>query len=183
MEEIALHILDIVENSISAGATIVKIMIEISKKRDLLRIVVEDDGKGMDEEEVKKALDPFYTSKKNKKVGLGIPMFAQMAENCGGYLKIESEKGKGTKVIAEMRLNHIDRPPLGDLASTIFTTILGHPNIDFLIEIQTDDKRVEVDTRQIKEIVGQEGYLHPEVIRFIKDNIESEIEDILKGGI
>jgi len=182
MEEIALHILDIIENSISAKASLVKVIIEIDEKRDLLNILIEDNGKGMEKEEVKKAMNPFYTSK-DKKVGLGIPLFAQVAEACGGYLRIESERGKGTKVSVTMKLNHIDRPPLGDLASTFFTTILGHPNVDFLIEVKRDEREVRIDTREIKEIFGEKGFSHPEVIKAVREMIEEEMKEVLKGGI
>lgn len=183
MEELSLHILDIVENSISAGASLVKIVVEINEAEDLVKIVVEDNGRGMDEKELKRAVDPFYSSKADKKVGLGLPMFAQVAEACGGYLKIESEQGKGTKVTALMKFSHVDRPPLGDLSSTIFSIIIGHPNADFLTEIKTNEGKVRIDTREIKEILGKDSFFHPEIIKFIKESIEKEIQGILKGGI
>lgn len=183
MEELSLHILDIVENSISAGASLVSIYIEVNEIENLIKIVIEDNGKGMSEEEIKKAMDPFYTSKVGKKVGLGLPMFAQIAEACDGYLKIESEKGKGTKVIALMRLDHVDRPPLGDLSSTLFGIIVGHSDVDFSIHIRSDKGEVRIDTREIKEVLGGNSLTHPKVIGYVRESIESEIKGILKGGI
>ncbi|MCS7233702.1 MAG: ATP-binding protein [Synergistetes bacterium] len=183
MEELSLNILDIVENSVSAGASIIKILLEVSEKNDVLKIVIEDNGKGMEKDEAVKALDPFYTSKSGKRVGLGLPIFAQVAEGCGGSLTIDSEKGKGTKVTVQMKLNHIDRPPLGDLSSTILTIIAGHADIDFFIYVKTDYGEFKIDTREIKEVLGKEALFHPEVIRFVKEDIEREINAILKGGI
>ncbi|MCD6362673.1 MAG: ATP-binding protein [Synergistetes bacterium] len=182
MEELALHIIDLVENSVSAGASLIKVIVEISEAKDKLKMVVEDNGKGMSEEEAKCALDPFITTKSGKKVGLGIPLLAQTAELCGGELKIESEKGKGTKVIVEMRLKHIDRPPLGDFASTFFTLVFGHSDIDFLIKVKTDYGEMKIDTTEIKKAIGREAFSHPEVISFMREKIERELNDILKGG-
>ncbi len=182
MEELSLHIIDLVENAVSAGASYVRIIVEISEIEDKLKIEVEDNGKGMTTEEIKQALDPFGTTKSGKKVGLGIPLLAQTAELCEGKLKIESKKGKGTKVSAEMKLKHMDRPPLGDLASTFFTMIFGHPDIDFYIKVKADDREMEIDTVEIKEVLGKEAFSHPEVISFIKENIERELKDVLKGG-
>ncbi len=183
MEELSLHLIDLIENSISAKASLIKILIEVSKSNDLIKIVIEDNGEGMNEEEIEKAKDPFFTTKKNKKVGLGIPIFAQIVESCGGRFEIVSQKGKGTKVNAEMKLSHIDRPPLGDLASTLFTSIIGHPDVDFLIKIKTDEGIVEINTAEIKEFLGESSFNHPEVIIFLRENIDREIKGILKGGI
>ncbi len=182
MEELSLHIIDLVENAVSAGASYIRIIVEISEAKDKLKMVVEDNGRGMTPEEIKQALDPFGTTKSGKKVGLGIPLLAQTAELCSGELRIESKKGKGTKVIAEMKLKHIDRPPLGDLASTFFTLIFGHPDIDFFIKVKTDYGEVKIDTTEIKKAIGREAFSHPEVISFMREKIERELNDTLKGG-
>ena len=111
MQELSLHILDIAQNSIAAKASLVEIEIEEDKKKDLLTIKIKDNGTGMDEETSRKVSDPFFTTRTTRKVGMGIPLFAQAAQSCGGDLKIYSKKGKGTTIEATFILSHIDRAP------------------------------------------------------------------------
>ena len=129
MEDISLHILDIAENSIRAKAKNINIMITEDYKNDLLTLTIEDDGEGMDEATKAFALNPFFTTKKGKKVGLGLALLAHSAEEAGGDMKIESEPGKGTKISAIFKLGHIDRKPLGNLNETIKCLKVTHPEI------------------------------------------------------
>jgi signal transduction histidine kinase len=129
MEDISLHILDIAENSIRANAKKINIMIIEDKKNDLLTLSIEDDGEGMDDQTKEHALNPFFTTKKGKKVGLGLAFLGQSAEEAGGTMKIESESGKGTKVIATFSLGHIDRKPFGNLNETIKCLTITHPEL------------------------------------------------------
>ena len=130
MEDISLHILDIAENSIRANAKQINIMLIEDKKSDLLTLTIEDDGEGMDQQTKHHALNPFFTTKKDKKVGLGLAFLSQSAEEAGGEMKIESEPGKGTKVIATFSLGHIDRKPLGNLDKTIKCLTITHPELN-----------------------------------------------------
>ncbi|MDD8014403.1 MAG: ATP-binding protein [Acidobacteriota bacterium] len=130
MEDLSLHILDIAENAISAGATRIAISVNANEKRDILTIRLTDDGPGMSEETAGLALDPFFTTK-GKRTGLGIPLLAQAAEHCGGGMSITSAAGRGTKVTATFRLRHIDRPPLTNMKGTLMTLVFGHPEIGF----------------------------------------------------
>lgn len=134
MEDLSLHILDIVENSINARAKNVKIEIIEDSAENLLTLIVKDNGTGMDEETKKKAINPFFTTKENKKVGLGLSLLAQAVEEAGGELKIESEQGKGTKIIATFKLNHIDRKPMGNLNETMKCLKATHPEINFFFD-------------------------------------------------
>jgi len=138
MEDLSLHILDIVENSITAGAKKIKIKIIEEEKKDLLAIEIIDDGKGMDEKTIKKVLDPFFTTGNTKKVGLGLPLLAQSAEESGGSIKIESKPGKKTTVKATFGYSHIDRKPLGDVGETLKVLFAGNPDIHFVFEYQKD---------------------------------------------
>jgi len=126
MRELALHILDIAENSISAGASKIKILVYENTAEDLLTITIEDNGKGMDAEMVEKIIDPFTTSRTTRQVGLGIPFFKAAAESCNGAFTIKSQLGIGTKIEASFQHSHIDRMPLGDLSSTLHTLLSGH---------------------------------------------------------
>jgi len=129
MEDLSLHILDIAENAIAAGATRLLISVNENEKRDLFVFRVTDDGRGMSREEQARALDPFFTTKR-KRTGLGLPLLAQTAELCRGRVVIESSPDKGTKVTARFSWGHIDRPPLTKMTETLALLVFGHPEID-----------------------------------------------------
>jgi signal transduction histidine kinase len=131
MEDLSLHLLDIVENSINALATRIDISIIEKKDEDRLIMEISDNGMGMDEEVKRNVLDPFFTTKPNRKAGLGLPLLAQAAEEAGGSLRIESEVGKGTKITAAFQLSHMDRKPLGNMIETLRVLRAAHPYIDF----------------------------------------------------
>jgi len=130
MEDLSLHILDIAENAIAAGATRVLISVNENLGRDLLVFRVTDDGRGMSRREKARALDPFFTTKR-KRTGLGLPLLAQTAGLCGGRIALESTSGRGTKVTARFRFSHIDRPPLTKMTETMMMLFFGHPEVDF----------------------------------------------------
>jgi signal transduction histidine kinase len=134
MEDISLHVLDIVENSIRAGAAEVRIEVREDRNADLLTVEIRDDGEGMSDEMKQKALDPFYTSKENKRVGLGIPLLMQSACEGGGAFVIDSKPKGGTRITATFMLSHPDRKPLGDLDGTVRLLRFTHPEINFIYE-------------------------------------------------
>lgn len=133
MEDISLHVLDIAENSIRANAKNINIMIMEDRKNDILTLTIEDDGEGMDNKIKENALNPFFTTKKGKKTGLGLAFLSHSAEEAGGTMKIKSEPGKGTKITATFKLGHIDRKPLGNLNETIKCLRITHPEINISI--------------------------------------------------
>src|SRR4030043_441519 len=134
MEDISLHILDIAENSIRAKAKNINIMMIEDKKNDLLTLTIEDDGEGMDNKTKEYALNPFFTTKKGKKVGLGLAFLSHSAEEADGAMEIESEPGKGTKITAAFKLSHIDRKPFGNLNETIRCLKITHPEINITFD-------------------------------------------------
>ena len=150
MEDLSLHLLDIVENSIRACAKKIEIKIIEEKKKDLLTIEIIDNGKGMDEKALKNVLDPFFTTKKTRKVGLGLSLFAQSVEESGGSIKIESKPGQGTKVKATFGYSHIDRKPLGDVNESLKVLIAANSDINFIYEYQKDNVNYHLDTKEIK---------------------------------
>ncbi len=178
MRELVLHILDIAENGVAAGATTMIINILENRELNWLDISIEDNGKGMDEEMVAKIVDPFVTSRTTRKVGLGIPLFKAAAEACNGYLKINSEPGIGTKVLVRFQLNHIDRMPLGDLANTIFTLFIGYQSIHWIFKYQIDDSVFEFDDEPIKQELEGVSLTDPSVLKFIREYLEQGILDI-----
>ncbi len=149
MEDLSLHTLDIAENAIRAKAKRIEIKIFEDIKENLLSIRIKDDGVGMDEEMLKKALDPFFTTKRNRKIGLGLSMLAQAAKEGGGDIRLDSKTGKGTDVLADFQYDHPDRKPLGDMNETIATLIAGHPEVHFIYEHKKNGKTVcKLDTRK-----------------------------------
>ena len=147
MLELAQHILDIAENSIRAGAKLIAISITEDSKNDLLIIEIKDDGCGMKENEIKKVLDPFYTTKTVRRVGLGLPLLTNAAETAGGKLQLKSAPGKGTKVIATFQLSHIDRQPMGNINSTLISLVATNSDVDFFYNHRHNDRQFEFDTR------------------------------------
>jgi signal transduction histidine kinase len=150
MEDLSLHILDIAENSISASAGRIEIRIEEDQANDLLTLEISDDGRGMDEHMLKKALDPFFTTRKTRRVGLGLSLLAQAARQSGGTMDVTSQPQKGTSVRATFRLSHPDCKPMGDIAQTMQTLVVAHPEIDFVLEMKTNDSIYRFDSREIE---------------------------------
>ena len=143
-----MHILDIAENSIASSAGRIEIRIEEDTGRDVLTIEIKDDGKGMDEQTLHKTLDPFFTTRTTRRVGLGLPLLAQAARQTDGKIELDSKPGQGTTVKATFSLSHLDRQPMGDMQETIRTLVAGHPEIDFLYEYKTNDSIYHFDTRE-----------------------------------
>lgn len=181
MRDISLHILDIAQNAIRANSTLVRIDMSVDKACDDLVIVINDNGSGMSKEMLERVKDPFTTSRTTRKVGLGIPLFAASCEVTGGHLDIESELGKGTKLMAQLKFSHIDRPPLGDLAETIATLAIMNPLIDFAF-IAKNDGAFEFDTRQIKATLGDVPITAPDVMVFIREYLKEGIQQVFGGN-
>jgi len=146
MEDLSLHILDIVENALRAGAKKVEINIDEDVKQDHLKIEIRDDGKGMDQTMLEKALDPFFTTKTVREVGLGLSLFREAARAAGGDMTVESEPGKGTCVKATFQHSHVDRQPLGDMALTLQTLIVANPAVRFLYSHRENGEKICLDT-------------------------------------
>ncbi len=150
MEDLSLHILDIVENSIRAKASKIKIKVIEDIRKDLLTIEIKDNGQGIDEETIKKVFDPFFTTKTTRKVGLGLPLLSQSARESGGDIEIESKGGRGTRVKATFGYSDIDRKPMGNMEATLTTLIVGNPEVDFVYEHKKDELELRLDTKEIR---------------------------------
>lgn len=178
MKDLSLHILDIANNSIRAGASLVTLDITENTDDDTLIICITDDGCGMTEEELKKASDPFFTSRKTRKVGLGIPLFKQNAEQTGGWVKLQSTKGKGTCLEAMFRLGHLDRPPMGDLASVFVLLMAGTQGVEFELNYATKVGKYSISSVEIKEILDDVPLTEIEVQKQIEGLIISNLLEI-----
>ena len=170
MQDLSLHILDIVENATMAGATLIEIHVSEDIDKDLLKITIKDNGRGMDAAMLKGVKDPFVTTRTTRRVGMGIPLLEQAAKETGGNLKIISEAGKGTEVAATFQESHIDRRPVGDMSATLTTLIMGNPDRDFIYYSNIGGEEIEVDTQYIRgELNDSISINDPAVINLIRD--------------
>lgn len=178
MEDLSLHILDIAENSVAAGATRIEIRIIEDIKKDILSIEIKDNGRGMTEEELRKADDPFYTTRKTRKVGLGLSLLTQSAKEAEGDISITSGEGKGTVVCATFKHSHIDRRPVGNIADTLIVLISGNPDIDFSYEHKKDNKIYSIETRELRAELGEIPLNAPDVIKVIAEDIRMGLREL-----
>jgi signal transduction histidine kinase len=175
MEDLSLHILDIVENSVAADADKIEIRITEDQKKDLLSVEVTDNGIGMDKENAKRALDPFYTTKTVRRFGLGLPLLSEAAKAANGHLSIKSKKGEGTKIKADFQYSHIDRQPLGSIGQTIITLVMGNPEIDLIYVHKRNNHKYCLDTRKIKAKLKEAPINSLAGIRLIKEHLTGDI--------
>jgi len=177
MEDLSLHILDIAENSLAAGADQIEIRITENRRLDALSIEVIDNGRGMDEDTLKKALDPFYTTKTVRRFGFGLSLLSEAAKAAGGTLAIESKEGEGTRIKADFRHSHIDRQPLGDMSQTLITLIMGNPDIDFLYIHRQDGREYRMDTAEIRAQLGDIPLNSPPVIKILREDLKTDMKE------
>ncbi len=176
MNDLSLHILDIVQNSISAGASMITIVVDENISGDKLLISVEDNGKGMSEEKVSKLSDPFFTSRTTRKVGLGIPLLKHSAMQSGGDVKITSQEGKGTLVEAWFLHSNIDRPPLGDVANAVILLVSANPDLDFKFIYKYNQEEYIFDTIEIKEVLEGVSLNNPSIIKYLTEMVNENIK-------
>ena len=183
MPEISLNILDVTMNSVKAGASLVHISVKADTSADTLTVCIEDNGCGMTEEQVARVTDPFYTTRTTRKVGLGVPFFKMAALQSGGSFDIRSAPGEGTVVTAVFGLSNIDRMPLGDMAGTIHMIVTQNEETDFVYSHRIDDRGFELDTREMREILGGASFKEPEVSEYIKEYLRENIKESENGTV
>ena len=181
MDELSLYVLDITMNSVRAGAT--KIDVSLIEEGDRLTFTVRDNGCGMTEEQVRRLSDPFFTTRKTRKVGLGIPFLKMLAEMTGGFVKIQSvhesvSTDHGTTTMAVFGKNHIDFIPLGDMVETVKTLIQGSPQIDFSYRHTTEKGEVTLSCAEMREILGEIPLNDPEILAWIDENLRGQYAEI-----
>jgi hypothetical protein len=178
MQEISLNILDIAQNSITANATLLEITVDEQPEKDFLDITIKDNGCGMTEQQLNAVTDPFFTQRKTRKVGLGVPLFKMAAELSGGNFFITSKQNYGTTVCAKFNLSNIDTMPLGDINSTVITLIQCNPNIQLIYRRIYSKKEFTLNTTEITELLGGVPITNFEVMNFIKDYLFENEEEI-----
>lgn len=178
MRELALHLMDIAENSVAAQAKTVHLDVEEETSADRLWMCVRDDGRGMDAEMVRRVVDPFVTSRTTRKVGLGIPLLKAAAEACNGFLEIQSQPGVGTELQVQFQRSHIDRMPLGDVAATMIALLVAHPEIHWIFRYKVDGAEFLFDDAPVKEVLGDMPLTEPDILAYLRETIESGVREV-----
>lgn len=173
MKEISLHIMDIVQNSITADATLIEVSLDIQYANNMVSIAIRDNGRGMSKEMLAQVTSPFVTTRTTRRVGLGISLFQAGTQASGGEFCIDSTEGVGTALQATYGLDHLDRPPIGDFAGTMHTLIVSNPDIDFLVTVIVDGAQDVLDTREVREALGNDVPLDmPDVSLWLRENLD-----------
>ncbi len=181
MRELSLNILDIAQNSIAAGASLTEIVVKEDTEKKELLIGIYDNGKGMTKEQVENVIDPFFTTRTTRKVGMGIPLFKMAAEQTGGSFSITSELGIGTKVEAVFKTDSIDFTPIGDMGSTISTIVSMNEDKDFIYIRSVDEREFRFSSADIKLILEGVPLSEPSVIMWIEGYIKEQTDELFKN--
>jgi anti-sigma regulatory factor (Ser/Thr protein kinase) len=173
MRELSLHALDLLQNAVEAGARVVDVRVDEDLAADRLTMVVADDGRGMDADTARRALDPFFTTRTTRHVGLGLPLFAAAARRCDGDLAVESEPGRGTRVTATFRRSHVDRAPLGDMPGSLLAFLLGPGDNGTRLRYRhrVGDAVFEFDSAAVRDEVGDVPFAYPPLRDWLRDYI------------
>jgi signal transduction histidine kinase len=180
MRELALHILDLIENSIRADASVVEVAITADEATDSLRVQIDDNGAGL-KVTPEQALDPFYTTKAGKRTGLGLSLFKAAAERAGGSLSLGQSELGGVRVVAEMTLRHVDRSPLGDLATSLGSVVCTNPEIDFRFHLSIGPHEAYVRVRDLGEELGLDREDSIALARGVIERLRTELK--AAGGL
>lgn len=175
MKDLSMHIMDILQNSIRAEAKDITLEVIENEEDDALVLRFIDNGCGMDSEMVQKVVNPFFTTRTTRKVGLGLPLLKQNTEQTGGSLDIQSEKGKGTTVTAVFGLTHLDRPPMGDLAGAVVLTASASSDIHFVFHYKTDRTEYVFDTDEVKQALDGMSIQQPQIVQYLIEMVRENI--------
>lgn len=178
MKDLSMHVMDIAQNSVSAGAKKITISIVEDTQSDVLCIELEDNGKGMSQEILEKVTDPFFTTRTTRKVGLGLPLLKMNAEHCNGSFFIRSKPGEGTLVKAQFQYSNIDRPALGNMAETIVLLVTANPEIEFVYRHSMDESTYVFDTKEINEILEGIPINDAKIYLFLKEMVQENLAEI-----
>jgi len=178
LRELSLHIMDIIENGIGAGADLIRLSIEEDHKKNMLRVIITDNGQGIPEALLEKVTDPFYTTRTTRRVGLGLSLFREASRRCEGDFKIESRENEGTRVEATFRMDHIDLAPMGDIEGAMTGLMMGSPEVDFVYSHHVEGQLFHLDTRTIKRELEGVPINHPKVLQYISETIREGLVGI-----
>lgn len=174
MNDLAATVLDIASNAVRANASIVQISIHESKQYDFFRLLIQDNGKGMDEETINQALNPFYSTRTTRSIGMGLPLLNDLAKGCNGSLNIDSKVGVFTKVLLEIQRSHIDVPPMGDIGEAIMILIQSNDRIHYIFNYQSDEETYQLDTNEVKQVLETDSLNDYMILNWIKENVNQQ---------
>ena len=180
MQDLSLHVLDIVENSINAGAKKVVISIREDIEKDRLTITIADNGKGMNKEQLSKLTDPFYTTRACRKVGLGLPLLKIMAKQCHGDVIVKSKPGRGTCVKVIFQYGNIDRPPLGDIALTVACIICTNPHVEVIYRHKVGSVFYKLTREKIEKMLKNKQSKRKNVFSLIQEDVRKELANLAR---
>lgn len=178
MKELSMHILDIATNSVRADAREIKILIKEDHQNNQFIFNITDDGKGIEADMLEAIRNPFTTSRKLRNVGLGIPLLNDNCQLCDGYLKINSEIGVGTELESMMVYDHIDRPPMGDIASTMAGLMTSNEHINIIYEHWINDQSFDISTNELKDALDGVPLTEMSVYQWLKNFVEENIGEL-----
>jgi hypothetical protein len=178
MRELSLHILDVVQNSLSAGASLITIQVDESSVQNRLKIEIIDNGKGIAPEQIQVVTDPFYTTRSSRKVGLGLALFRAAVQQSGGDFAITSELGQGTTIAAVFPYDNIDRAPLGNMADTILALVVGNPGVDFCYKHHYEAQIFTFDTRELGQYISRSELEIPMLAVELREYIVDALRDL-----
>jgi len=181
MKDLSMHIIDIIQNSIEAGAATIKMLITEDTAKDSFIIEIADNGRGMDEQTMAKVIDPFFTTRKTRRIGLGLPLLKAAAERCDGKLMIDSSPGKGSRVTAVFRHTHIDRAPLGNIIDAIINLVVGSPELNLYFCHKINGREITFDARELREQLEDVPLNNPAVVGWIKKYLTENYAEIAKN--
>lgn len=178
MRELALHILDIAQNSVAAGARHIWLTVS-ENEQGYFVFSVRDDGKGMDSEMLQRVRDPFVTSRTTRKVGMGIPFIDMVTQQCGGHLELQSAPGKGTELTAYFAADNIDRPPLGDIVSSVQVLLAGAPQLELIFAYNGAKGSLVFRTQEVREILGEAcDFANPEIYAWLGAYLKEQLAQV-----
>jgi hypothetical protein len=178
MKDLSLHVMDLLQNSTVVDSKLITLDIKDSIKENIFKFTITDDGRGMSKELLSRVTDPYSTTRTTRKVGLGLPLIKMNSENCGGGFNIESQLGKGTKLCFWFEHNHLDRPPMGDLAGVFVLTLAQNEEIRFILNYQTDIDTFVFDTLEVKEALDGMSLNNMDIIKMLREMIEENLKEI-----
>jgi hypothetical protein len=180
VRELSLHIMDILENGLAAGATLIDLRVVESRKDNRLQIAIKDNGRGIPSHRLDEVTNPFFTTRTTRRVGLGLSLFSEAARRCKGEFHIESREGEGTEVSASFQLDHIDLAPMGDMAGSLTSLIMGNADVDFVYVHEVNGQTFRLDTREVKRELDGLPINHPEVVQYLAGLIRESLEEMKK---
>jgi hypothetical protein len=174
--------MDVAENGIAAGATLISVAVAEDRKENALRIIIKDNGRGIPADLLERVLNPFYTTRTTRRVGLGLSLFREASRRCEGDFHINSREGEGTEVYASFKRDHIDLAPIGDIAGSLTSLIVGNPGVDFVYRHEVDGESFQLDTRAVKQELEDVPIYDPDVIRYLSRFIRESVAELRRDG-